>query len=338
MKRRLRLIFGLVISLLSLYYVLRVIDPSKLWETYRGAKYIYMLPALLLVFFTSWARAYRWRLLMHPNHDLPLPRLFSIVNIGYLFNNVLPAKVGEVVRGYLVGRLIPGGIGQAVSTLLVERLLDVLTVVVLLLILIPFVALPPWAARAGLVFGGISVGGLVGLLILGAFGQRGLDWVWRFVGRIPWVGHPKVRKALENLLEGLKVLTVGKLLPGILLWSALIWLGYALFNYTFLVVFDMTYLPFAAAAFVLCATGFSMVVPSSPGAIGVFEWAAFQALSVYGVEQNLAIGYAFGLHAFTNLVLILLGLWGLRRESLSFSDVRGEALVEPPSAVESVDP
>lgn len=338
MRRRLRLIFGLAISLISLYYVLRGLDLRKLWEAYRGANYLYVVPAVLLLILINWVRAYRWRLLMYPDHNLPLKRLFSIVNIGYLFNNVLPAKVGEVVRGYLVGRLVPGGIGQAVSTLVVERLLDVLTVVLLLLVLIPFVALPPWATRAGLIFGGISVGGMGVLLVLASFGQRGLDWVWRFVGRLPWAGHAKVRRILENLLGGLEVLTVGRLVPGIALWSVLIWFGYALFNYIMLVVFKMTHLPFAAAALVLCATGFSMVVPSTPGAVGVFEGAAILALSVYGVEQSQSFVYAFGLHALTNFALIALGLLGLRHESLSFADVRGGALAEPSSAARSAEP
>ena len=102
-------------------------------------------------------------------------------------------------------------------------------------------------------------------------------------------------------------------MPGILISSALIWLGYAMFNYILMAAFRMTHLPFGAAALVLCATGFSMVIPSSPGAMGVFEWAGVQALAVYGVEQSLAFGYTLGLHIFTNLALILFGLIGLAR-------------------------
>jgi uncharacterized membrane protein YbhN (UPF0104 family) len=90
----------------------------------------------------------------------------------------------------------------------------------------------------------------------------------------------------------------------------------------------MVHLPFSAAALVLCATGFSMVLPSSPGAMGVFEWAAVQALSVYGVDQTSAFGYALGLHAFTNISLILFGLLGLMREGLSYRHIRQEVAAE----------
>jgi len=334
MKRRLRLILGLVISLAFLYLAMRGISWHELWELFRKANYLYLIPAFFLLILINWTRAYRWRLLMYPNDRLPLLRVFHIVNIGYSFNNVFPAKAGEVVRAYLLGRVIPGGIGQALSTLLIERLLDVLSVVVLLVLLIPFVSLPDPVTKGGLVFGTVAILGTIVLLILSRFGDRGVEWVWRFVGRIPLIGHSKkgavyytpVKTALRNLLEGFGVLRVGRLLPGILIGSALVWLGYATFNYLLMAVFNMTELPFLAAALVLCATGLSMVVPSTAGAMGVFEWAAVQALAVYGLGESRAFGYAFGLHAFTNIILILFGLVGLLAEGLSYESIRKEAM------------
>jgi len=336
MKRRLRLILGIAVSLVAVYAVVRyagLTSPAnlrdflgRLWEIYRGANYSYIAPALLLLLLINWARAYRWRLLVHADQHLPLGRLFSIVNIGYLFNNILPAKAGELVRGYLVGRMIPGGMARGLSSLLVERLLDVLVLVALALGLMPLVDVPPFLIDAGRLLGVVSVCGVAVLSVLAKVGDQGLDRVWRLLERVPWVGHPKVKRALKALLAGFRVLTVGKLLPGIVLWSLVIWFGYALFNYVILAVLRMTYLPFTAAAFVLCATGFAMVLPSSPGAVGVFETAAVLALSVYGVEKSQAVGYAFGLHALTNVALIILGLWGLASEGLTYADIRGKAI------------
>ncbi|MEA3407036.1 MAG: lysylphosphatidylglycerol synthase transmembrane domain-containing protein [Chloroflexota bacterium] len=326
LKRRARLLVGIVVSLICFYFALRIVDLAKVWETYRGANYWYLLPALGMLIVISWARARRWRLLMYPNDQVPLERLFSIVNIGYLFNNILPAKAGELVRAYLAGRVLPGGVPQTLSTLLVERLLDVLMVVVLLVALFPFVTLPLWIMRAGLLFGGIAVGGAVFLVLLARLGDRGLEKLWGFLARLPLVGHPRVKEALRNVLKGLRVLSVGKFLPRIILWSLSIWLGYGIFNYLIMAAFRMTYLPLLSAFVVLCATGFSMMVPSSPGAFGPFEAAVVLALSLYGVAESAAFGYGFGLHAFTNISLIVLGLWGLRQESVSFSAVREKAL------------
>lgn len=334
MKRRLRLLAGIAISVVCLYLVFRSIDWHTLWTVYREADYLYVVPAILILAFTSVARAFRWHTLMYPEQTVSIRKLFNFVNIGYLFNGILPAKIGELVRGYLVGRHVSGGIAQGLSTLLVERLMDVLAVVVLLVLLIPFVALPAWITRGGLIFGVVAIVGVGGLVVLARFGDRGLEWVWRYLGRLPVVGHPKVKTTLSNILVGLRVLSVPRLVPGILGWTVAVWVGYALFNYVLLFAFGLGELSFTAAAFVLCATGFGMMVPSSPGAIGVFEGAAVLALGVYGIDSSRAFGYAFGLHMLTNLQLIVMGLLGLLDEGLSFSDVR-HRVGEPSAPVES---
>jgi len=89
-----------------------------------------------------------------------------------------------------------------------------------------------------------------------------------------------------------------------------------------MLVFHMGALPFSAALMVLCATGFSMMVPSSPGAVGVFEWAGVQGLLIFSVEQSAAFAYMLGLHLFTNLTLILLGLVGMVAQGLTYAHVK----------------
>jgi uncharacterized protein (TIRG00374 family) len=324
MKRRLRLLIGIVLSLAFLYLAMRHVDWSEFGELVRAADYVFLVPALVTVVATNWVRAYRWRLLMYPDRHLPVSRVFAIVNIGYLFNNILPAKAGEVVRGYMVGREISGGYGQAASSLLIERMLDVLAVVLILVVLLPFVSVPAWVTQGGILFGTVSLVGLVALLVLARFGDRGIAWLWRLLGRLPLIGRPAVRTLLENLVSGLQVLTNLRLLPGILLSSAVVWLGYGLMNYLFLLVFRLTSLPISAAVLVLVATGFSMVVPAAPGGLGVYEAAAVAALALYGVDQNAAAPYALGLHLFTILILDLSGVVGMVTEGVSYSHIRQE--------------
>ncbi|MHB1355156.1 MAG: lysylphosphatidylglycerol synthase transmembrane domain-containing protein [Anaerolineae bacterium] len=344
-KLRWRLILGIGVSVLCLWLVVRGIDWSKLWSVYSTANYWFLLPAALIIIGCSYARARRWKILIGTSEPISITRLFHIVNIGYLFNNLLPAKVGELVRAYLVGRVVEGGFAKALSTLIVERLLDVLCVVILLVILIPFVTLPAWAARAGLIFGTVAILGVAVLVVLAHFGERGLSWVWRYIGRLPLVGKPRVRGWLANLIAGLKPLTQLRLLPGIALWSFALWFGYALMNYILLAAFRMTdTVSFAVSSFALCATGFGMIVPSSPGAMGVFEGAVVLAFGLYGVDASQAFAYAFGLHMFTNLGLILLGLVGLRAESLSFGQIsrqvsqgQADTTSNPPPAADKTE-
>jgi len=336
---RWRLLLGISISALSLYLLLRNTDWRELWQVFRTANYWWLLPAVLVLLSTSYTRARRWKLLISPDEPITITRLFHIVNIGYLFNNTLPAKIGELVRAYLVGRTIKGGFARALSTLIVERLLDVVCVVVLLVILLPFVALPGWAARGGLILGAIAFGGMALLIVLAYRGERGLDSLWRVIGKIPVIGKPGFRAWLSNLLVGLEPLTRIRLAPGILFWSAALWFGYALLNYIMLAAFHMMgQVSFAVSTFALVATGFGMIIPSSPGAMGVFEAAVVLALGLYGIGSSQAFAYGFGLHMFTNLGLIILGLIGLRSESLSFAQVSSQVAGSKGAAGSSSNP
>ncbi len=318
MKNRIRLGIGLSVSFLFLYLAMRGIDWPQLWELFRSGNYIYLIPVFLLIAIISGIRAIRWHLLMERDPNLTLTEVFHLINIGYLFNNILPAKAGEGARGYLAGRKVSGGLGQAVSTLLIERLLDVLSVVVLLAMLLPLIELPTWAVRGGMFLGGAAIAGMAALLAVARVGPRAVDWLWRWVGRLPLVGHPKVKEGLTHLAEGCAVLTHARRLIPVLFTTAAIWLGYATINRLMMHVFGMQGLPLTAAVLVLCFTGLSMVVPSSPGAIGPFEWAGVQALALFAVEQSAAFGYTLGLHLFTNLTLIALGIVGLISQGLSY--------------------
>jgi glycosyltransferase 2 family protein len=321
MKNRIRLGIGLAVSFFFLYLAMRGIDWPQLWDLFRSGNYIYLIPVFVLIAIISGIRAIRWHLLMERDPGLTLTEIFHLINIGYLFNNILPAKAGEAARGYLAGRKVSGGLGQAVSTILIERLLDVLSVVVLLAILLPLIELPTWAVRGGMLLGGAALGGMAALLVVARVGPRAVDWLWRIVGRLPLVGHPKVREGLIHLAEGFAVLTRPRRLVPVLLTTAAIWLGYAAMNRLMMYVFGMEGLPLTAAALVLCFTGLSMVVPSSPGAIGPFEWAGVQALALFAVEQSAAFGYTLGLHLFTNLSLIALGIIGLISEGVSYGRI-----------------
>jgi len=321
-QKRARLAIGIILSLAFLYLAMRDIDWPELFALFGQASYGYLGLAFVLIAAISMIRALRWHLLTRQDPGVSLSSLYHLVNIGYFFNNILPAKAGEFIRGYLAGRKLTGGYGQAASSLLVERLLDVLSVIVILVLLLPVIAIPEWVRRGGLMFGALAVAGIAALLIMARIGPRAIDWVWRWVGRVPVLGRPAVRSALAELVGGFGVLLEWRRLLGVVAATAAVWLGYATLNYILLFVFRLQYLPFSAAALVLCATGFSMMVPSSPGAMGVFEWSGVQGLAVYGVDQGVAFGYMLGLHLFTNLTLILLGLVGMLAQGISYQHVR----------------
>jgi len=322
--KRVRFWIGIAISLICLALALRGVDLEGLAQALKSVRWTYLVLAFGFIVGAGWLRALRWRQLFYPNTDLPLPTLFSIINIGYLFINVLPIRAGEVIRAYLAGELLGTGAPRAFSTIILEKVLDVLTMVLLLLGLAPFVPLPPWVMRAGLLAGAGAAVLTVVMFVVALNRERGVR-----VGA--WLGHwlperfrGKFLTAWASLIDGFSVLREPGQVVRVGLLSVAVWTGSAMVGYSVLVGFGLP-VPASAALLVLCTTALGMVVPSSPGYIGVYEYLVVLALSLFGVDKEAAFSYALVLHGVSYLGLSLLGVWGLSRESLSFGDVRGRA-------------
>ena len=124
-------LLGAVVSLLAIYFVLRQVDIAAFGKAVAQARYGYVLPTVIFLLIGLVTRAIRWRVLL--SDGLPLKRAFSIMNVAYLVNGVLPLRIGEVARIYLATRATPPVPAlKTASTVVVERLLDLLAVVVML--------------------------------------------------------------------------------------------------------------------------------------------------------------------------------------------------------------
>ena len=164
--KKLRFWIGMAISLIALVWAFQNIHLAEVWTELQKIHYLLLVPSFLLVLFSLWARAVRWRLLFHPTPYLNLLRFFFIVNIGYLANNLLPLRAGEFVRAYLVGNAAGISKARAISTVLVERVMDTMVVVLFLVLVAPFLpSLPNGVHRASIVVG-ISVLALVIALVI----------------------------------------------------------------------------------------------------------------------------------------------------------------------------
>jgi uncharacterized protein (TIRG00374 family) len=252
---------------------------------------------------------------------LSISTLFSIISVGYLFINVLPVRLGELVRAYLAGQLLQTGTPRALSTVILERVLDVLTVVLLLLSLSPFLPLPAWAVQGSLLAGGVGVVLIVVMVFVASNREHGVRLGDRLGRWLPERLQRPFTTGWASLLEGFGVVKEPRQLALVALLSIAVWLVSAGVNYSVMVAFTLPAPP-TTAVFVLCVTALSMVIPSSPGYIGVVEYMAILALSIFGIARESALSYGLVLHAVNYVGLNLLGLVGLWKESLSYSDLR----------------
>jgi uncharacterized protein (TIRG00374 family) len=316
-----RLWGGILVSLLCLYWVARGMDWRALRAALGQTQLIWLLPAFGILVGGMWARALRWQLLLQPGPGLRTGRLFNLVNISYLVNNISPFRLGDLLRAYLCAELEQLSVAQALSTVVIERVADTLAVVLLLLMLLPTVSLPAYVVRPAFGIGLAALAAACLLIFLALRREWSLALLDRLSTRWRLLTRPPLRRLLTSAVDGLAALGSWRRAVGVLIWSLVIWLGTALQFYVVMQGARLR-LPFAAALTVLCLTTLGMVVPSSPGYLGVFEYITVVALSLFGVGREAALSYALVLHGLSYVSLAILAASALWSEGYSFARLR----------------
>ena len=283
-------ILGVGIGLAALAWAARGLPLAETWAVVLNAHYGYILPAIVAYLASYTARAIRWRVLLRAG--VPLGEALHAMNAGFLLNNLLPLRLGELARAYLVGRSRAPSL-ETLSTIVAERFLDLLSAVTVLAITLPLVASSEWMRRAGWTAAAVAVGGLVGLLIAAHQRQRLVSLARRLVQRLPRFEAPLTRLLVQAdfFLGGLQPLRDGRLFARVIFWSAVVWTLSGLVNWLVLRIF-LPAPPLVLGYYSLGAAAIANAVPSSPGQAGVREAAIVTALRQVGVPQSAAFSYA----------------------------------------------
>ena len=307
------------ISAISIVLILLLVKPAEIVAALRQADVATIGLSSLGILLFMMIRAVRWRFML--NNDISWGQVFHIQNIGYMFNMVLPFRLGDVARAVLIGNVPPVTLARGLSTMVVERILDMMFIVALLpFTLAEVTSLPSWmqdGARAS----GIVAVAAIGLLIIAA-NQRELATRWgtAVLNRISFLKTEKWIGRMNELLDGLGSLTRLKDSLILVLLSILVWLP-ILFAYQTGIQAVGGQVSLLAASFVVCAAALSIALPSSPGQIGVFHLGVTAALLALGQSESVAAGFAVVYHALNLLGMIILGLIGLTRIGATFRSV-----------------
>ena len=314
--RRVQVLIGLSISAIALYLALHDVHWAKVWDAIGNANLALILLAAAILIATFGVRAFRWGVLLHDVPNLRFFYLFGSLNAGYFINNVLPFQMGELARAYLISELGAFSTTRSLSTVVVERVVDVLTLLLFLMFLAPFVPVPASARipAFGFAIGAIAVAGFLTL----ASQRRGpvpplLDWA---IQRTPERSRPKIRQMADSGIQAFAVLANPRMGLAVVALSVMSWLCVGLVYFIGFKAFDMG-LGYEAALIVVIATSLGFFFPSSPGAFGVYHALAIYALTtIFDVDKNLAVSYALVMHLLFYLPPIFIGtafLWLERR-------------------------
>lgn len=307
-------------------WLLRSVDLGELARQLQAAHWGWVLLSAALAPAGLWVRAVRWRYLFPPGSDPP--GLVPAIMIGYMTNNVLPLRAGELVRVYVVARrwaargaALPGrarGFWLALATLVVERVLDSLAVVLMLGALVLVIPVPAFLRAAAVAVLAVDVAGIAVLVLLAWAPALVRRLIARLARRWPGLGQRAVG-VFETFLQGLDGVRALAHLPPLLGWTVAVWAVPAGAAWTMLRALDLAVPPLAVVA-VLAFVGLGIAVPSAPGYVGVFHAAAALALGLFGVAQSAAVGYAVLFHASQILPVIGVGWLYLLREQLSLRE------------------
>ncbi|MFQ5826732.1 MAG: lysylphosphatidylglycerol synthase transmembrane domain-containing protein [Dehalococcoidia bacterium] len=321
MLKSLRFWIGLLITFLFLFLFLYRTDFSEMGGALEGANYIFLLPALLIYFVGVFFRSVRWRYLLKPLGRFSPFRLFPLVVIGFLVNNILPARLGIIARAYILGER--EGISKMATggTMVVEQVFDGVTLLFFIAIIALFgVSLGGVLQNTVYIVAGLFLGALALCFILVSSPRLAPRGVSLLVHVLPQQWRGRTEGWLIRLIEGMGMMrSPGKLLI-IFIVSVLVWLSEAGMFYMVAFSFNLGQ-PFYVLLLATSVSNLAWALLASPGGLGPFDYFSQQTLTFFGVTGAVATAYVSALHLTLLLPVIGLGFIFLWLENLSLAKI-----------------
>jgi uncharacterized protein (TIRG00374 family) len=308
---------GIAVSLLLVYLMARSVQLASVAKAFREADFAFLLPAVALYFAGLFARTLRWGVLLRPVRRLGAKRLFVVLSIGFMANDLLPLRAGEAARAYLLWskeRLDPAA---TAATIVVERILDGLVLTGFLVAAGLLTRLDGWLTQLAWGAGAVFVAAVVAVVGLAVVPNQMLALVDFMLNPVP----PRLRsfavRVLRGFVDGLGTLRDLRLAVAAVLLSVVAWALEAGMYYSLLFSFPLP--PrYLAAVLGTAVANLASMVPSSPGYVGTFDAGLLAVLvGSFSADQSIATAYTALVHAALVLPVTLLGLVFLWREGLS---------------------
>jgi glycosyltransferase 2 family protein len=336
MLRRWQLWLGLVISAAFLYLALRGLDLEEVWHHVKTARYWWLLPGVAVYFFGVWARTWRWHYMLRAIKPISLSRLFPVVCIGYMGNNIYPARIGELLRAYVLRRKEGVSVSASLGTILVERIFDGVIMLLFVFVGLPLAPAIPDTWRRFVILFSLLFFGALGVFFLVAASPRRSEVLYRWVidRLLPERFRKPVRGFADRFMQGLYFLRSGRDVAMIFVTSLVVWLAETAKYWFVMHAFD-----FNVSFFVLMlmngVVNLFTTIPSAPGYIGTFDQPGIEVLKAFGVNHEIAGAYTLVLHAALWLPITLLGALYMWRESVSWRELGEASRLRPEGAAET---
>ncbi len=324
---------GVIISIFFIWISLRGLRLGEFWGVISRANYWWIIPGIAFYFVGVWVRAWRWHYLLKPIKAIPTRTMFPITTIGYMGNNIYPARAGEVLRAVILKRREGVPVSASLATIIVERIFDGVVMLAFIFINLPELArLTSGSGFVGniqqvAVYGTAAFTAALVIFLLAAMfptvtarlGQYFIDRLLPVRMREQAVG------LMHKFLDGLASLRSPLNILMVFFTSVIIWLFETLKYWFVMHAFGFS-VSFFALMLMNGIVNLATTIPSAPGYIGTFDAPGIAVLTAYGIPQAVAAGYTLTLHAALWIPITLLGAYYLAKEGVHWSDdLRTEA-------------
>lgn len=321
--------FGIAVSLFFMALLFRKIDFNQLLTALVRVDYRYILLAVACNFISLYLRAVRWRYLLIPEKLIPLSSLYPATIIGYMANNLLPARLGEFIRAYLLAQREGLQTPTVFASLVIDRLFDGFTVLLILLITLFTLQMPQGLSEAETV---LRTGGVVTFLLYASVvaflfllkrqTMRTLAWTRALLKPFPQKFSDRIIPLLGSFIGGIRLSSNGGHVAAVLISSLAIWLFCVIPVDMVLKGFGI-HLPITASMFILVMLVFAVMVPASPGYIGTYHYACYKGLSAFNIPENTSVSIALIMHAVGFFPVIVAGFYYLWKNKISLNELKG---------------
>ncbi|MCI0329376.1 MAG: flippase-like domain-containing protein [candidate division Zixibacteria bacterium] len=322
--RKYQKFWGIPVSLVVLAIVLRDIRLPRVWETAKELRPQYLLLVLAIEFLIPVFRAARWRAIIAAHQPVKFLRIFSVYTVGVLANLLLPLLAGVAVRLWLLARRVKVPKTFAFSTMLLEVLFDAFSLIIFMYAASFIFRFPDSFVRIeSIVFGAVVI--LFSVFYLSLLHRK---WFFglpeKLMGWLPERVRNKLGRLFSSFTAGLASLKSTRHLVFVVLFSLASWTAQAGVIYGLSFAFGYSLPPYAAVLVMIINT-LAIMIPITPGNVGVFQLATLFSLGLFGIPKEEALSFGIVLHFFDILPAAVLGSYFMVREHLSVQELEKQA-------------
>jgi uncharacterized protein (TIRG00374 family) len=320
--QRLKPALGYLLAAAGLAWVLHDIRAEELLRHLTSINWRWIALAMVCDVLSYTCQGLRWKLLLRPIGRIPMLRSTQAIYAGLFTNEVLPMRLGELVRAYLVSRWMEAKLIQIIPSMVLERLFDGAWVAVAFGLAAIFVPLPERLLRAGDTLGAIVVIAAA-LFLYFVFRRRRASkqqWTKR---RLDWKPLRAAASVIDRLADGLRDIGFTR-------------------SFYFAIILSLAYILLQVSAFWLVMVGYGLhlsfwigmavflvvylgtLIPNAPGNIGSYQFFCVVGLMLFGVEKTSATGFSLVVFVLLTLPLLIIGFVALSHSGTTLLNIREE--------------